>query len=210
VGEVLDEERPRLLPLPDKALSTDLVKPVAIDKTAFIRFDKNAYSVPPEHASSTLLLVADDRIVRVVNGKEEVARHVRSYGRKQVIEDPTHRQALVDNRKNAERQKGKDRLLAVTPAIAKLYERWVSHNRNLGSMTSRVLRLLDLYGDEVFRAAIDDMVAAGTHDPGALELLCERIRTKSGNKPAPLDVRFAEHVRDRDVVQHDLEAYDGR
>lgn len=209
VFEVLSEEQPRLLPLPEKALSTDMVKPVTVDKTAFIRFDNNAYSVPPEHASSTLLLVVDDRIVRVVKGTEEVARHVRSYGKKRVIEDPAHREALVENRKNAERQMGKDRLLAVTPAMAALYERWVSHNKNVGNTTSRVLRLLDLYGEDVLRAAVAEMVAAGTHDPGALELLCERIRTRRGKKPALLDVRFADHVYDRDVVPHDLEVYDG-
>lgn len=208
VRDCLDEEKRHLLALPDEPYAADVVTPVAVDKTAFARFDTNSYSVPAEHASQTLTLVADESVVRVLDGSTEVARHARSSGRRQVIEDPAHRAALLDEKRGAREQKGRDRLAAVAPHTDVLYQRWLDHGRNLGNMTSQVLRLLDLYGDEVFRAAVDDLIARDAHDPGALAVLCERRRRK--DQPVITAPRFADHVEDRDVIPHDLESYDAR
>jgi hypothetical protein len=208
VRECLGEEKERLLSLPTTTMSCDIVVPVAVDKTAFIRFDTNSYSVPTEHTSRTLTLAADDRIVRVLDGNTEVARHPRSYARRRVIEDLAHRKAILDDKRAAREHKGRDRLLAIAPNIDALYQRWLDHGRNLGNMTSQVLRLLDLYGDDVFRAAVGELVAKDAHDPGALAMLCEQKRKK--NQPVLIETRFAEHVADRDVIPHDLESYDAR
>ena len=61
VQECLDQERSMLLALPEKSFCTDLVTSAPVDKTAFVRFDTNSYSVPSRFASSTITLVADDR-----------------------------------------------------------------------------------------------------------------------------------------------------
>ena len=78
VGEVLQQERHRLLPLPDPLPATELIKPARVDKTAFVRYDSNDYSVPPQYARQTLTLVCDDRVVRLVDGSDVVAAHQRS------------------------------------------------------------------------------------------------------------------------------------
>jgi hypothetical protein len=65
VAEVFTEERLRLLPLREAALCTDLVTSVPADKTAFVTFDTNRYSVPPEAANRILTLVANDLEVRL-------------------------------------------------------------------------------------------------------------------------------------------------
>ena len=52
VADVFAEERQRLLAAPDPLPETDLVEPVAVDKTAFVRFDTNDYSVPPSTPSA--------------------------------------------------------------------------------------------------------------------------------------------------------------
>ncbi len=86
----LAEERRRLLPLPKSPPATDLVMPVIADKTAFVTFEGNDYSVPSEHSESTLTLIADDAEVRLVAGDDAVAHHVRCWGRHQTIENPAH------------------------------------------------------------------------------------------------------------------------
>jgi transposase len=88
VGEVLNEERGRLLALPDPLPDTDLIVPTIADRQAFIRFDTNRYSVPTDYAERSLTLVADDRDLRVLDGADVVARHERSYGKRQSIEHP--------------------------------------------------------------------------------------------------------------------------
>jgi hypothetical protein len=157
----------------------------------------------------TLTLVANDTTVRVVDGDAEVACHARSWGKHCVIEDMRHREKLLDEKRAAREAKGRDRLRAQIPDIGVLYERWVLAGRNLGSMTAQVIRLLDLYGAELLKAAVADVVAKDIHDPGALAVLCEQKR-KRGARPVPLDITLGAHVADRDVVPHDLESYDAK
>src|SRR3990167_5630900 len=73
VASVFEEERPRLLALPDPLPSVDLVAPIAVDKTAFVRLDTNRYSVPSEYARRTVTLVASDQVVRLLDGDREIA-----------------------------------------------------------------------------------------------------------------------------------------
>ncbi len=209
VRDCLEEERTRLLPLPNVLPATDQVIPVTVDKTASCRFDTNSYSVPPEYVKRMLTLAADDREVRLIDGATVVARHLRCWGRRQPVEASEHRAALVAEREGAGEAKGRDRLRAAVPAIDALYERWVDAGRNLGSMTTRTLKLLDLYGAEFLGAAVAEVLSRGMHDPGALAALCEQRRC-AGVAPVPLDVPLAAHVRDRDVVPHDLETYDAK
>ena len=53
------------------------------------------------------------------------------------------------------------------------------------------------------------VIARGTHDVGAVAIVCEQLRRKA-NKPVPLDVVLGSHVPDRDVIPHSLEGYDGK
>jgi len=76
-------------------------------------------------------------------------------------------------------------------------------------MTARTLKLLDLYGAELFTAAVEEVIARGMHDPGAFAALCEQRRS-ARNAPVPIDVPLAPHLRDRDVIPHDLETYDAK
>jgi len=207
VGEVRVEEQSHLLALPDPLPETDLVQPVAVDKTAFVRFDTNRYSVPPAHADKTLTLVASDVVVRLLDGDKEVATHARSWGRAQIIEAPEHRAELLDRKRAARQAKGLDRLSASIPGFDILLERWVKAGRNVGFMTAKASHLLDLYGIEILGAAAREAISRGTHDPGALAVLCEE-RRRAAESPVPIDIDLGAHVPDRDVIPHDLETYD--
>jgi transposase len=207
VGEVFAEERERLMPLPDPMPTADLVMPVVVDKTASVRLGTNRYSVPSNYVSATLTLVADDEHVRILDGDQVVAQHARSWGRCQRIDDAQHRRALVQNRPRAEAITVRDRLLAAVPALSVLYERWVDEARNVNFMTGHVRKLFGLYGQDVFGHAVRIMVERGTHDLGALALLCEQERQRM-KRPTPVAVVLGEHVVDSVVVPHDLASYD--
>lgn len=138
---------------------------------------------------------------------EVVARHARSWGKDQRIEDPEHRRELLEHKRAARVPKGRDRLLAEVVGIDALYKHWVDVGRNIGFMTVRVGKLLDLYGAEILTKAVADVLARGLHDPGALALRCEEARRVAA-KPMPIALELGEHVPDCDVVPHDLETYD--
>jgi transposase len=209
VAHCLIEEKQRLLPLPDPMPQTDLVEPVLVDKTAFVRFDTNLYSVPPDHVERTMTLVADDRSVRVLDGANVVAHHPRSWGHRQKVEYPEHHAEILRRKRGAAPSMGRDRLRAVAPQIDVLFERWVSAGRNIGSMTSQTTKLLDLYAADVFEKAIAEVILRGTHDPGEVGVLCEKHR-RAAERPVPIDVPLGDHIPDRDVIPHDLGSYDAK
>ncbi len=209
VADLFSEEKPRLLALPSPLPATDLVSAVVADKTAFIRFDLNAYSVPVKSAHRTLTLAADDSRIRLLDGTDVVAEHARNWGRHQRIERPEHRAEILAEKRRARDLKGRDRLRAEVEGIDPLFERWVNVGRNIGSMTVKTIVLLNLYGAEILTKAVRELLDRGHHDPGALAILCEKYRCDD-KRPVVLPVQFANHVEDRDVIPHDLGGYDER
>jgi transposase len=207
VGDVLADERARLLALPDPPPETARVEPTQIDRQAFVRVDTNRYSVPTEHAEKIRTLVVDDRIVRVLDGPAVIAEHARSWGRREVIEVPEHRAALVADRRAARALKGRDRLRAVAPMFDRIVARWGASGSALGRRVSQAIKLLELYGDHVFAAAVADIDSRQLADVGALAIACEH-RRKDKKRPVPIELVLPDHLDDADVVPHDLESYD--
>ena len=127
----------------------------------------------------------------------------------QRVEAHAHRAEILATKRHASDLKGRDRLHAVVPEIDVLIARWVAAGRNIGSMVGRTIHLLNLYGETLLGEAVAELVARGTHDPGALAILCEQ-RRRAADKPVPIDIRLGDHVPDRDVIPHDLGGYDAR
>jgi transposase len=207
VADVFDDERPRLLALPAALPETDAVVPVTVDKLAFVRVDTNRYSVPPTYARRALTLVASDATIRLLDGQQEVARHARCWGRNQTLELREHRAPILEEKRKARDLKGRDRLRVEVPEIEAMLARWVDAGRNIGSMIGFTIKLLDAYGAAILREVVADMLARGTHDRGAMAILCEQRRRRTAG-PAPLALALGEHVVERDVVPHDLGGYD--
>ena len=70
-------------------------------------------------------------------------------------------------------------------------------------------RDLDLYGDDIFRAAVDDVADRNIADPAAIGAVCARLRKKGEAVTATvLHAGFADYVDDKDVIHHDLESFD--
>ena len=66
-----------MLPLPTHPFDTDLVRSVRAEKTPYVRFDLNDYSIPPCALGRSLTLVASPTTVRLLDGATEIARHRR-------------------------------------------------------------------------------------------------------------------------------------
>jgi len=207
VAQLLAEERSHLLPLPAAPPATDRVLSVRADQTATVHFDTNLYSVPPAGAGKLLTLVASDTQVRVLEAAVELACHPRCWGRRQLIELPAHREAIVRLKRAAQELKGRDRLRTLVPSIDQLYGRWIEAGRSLRHMTAQTSKLLDLYGEAIFRESVAEILARGLHDPGALAQWCEQKR-RALTRPVPVELVLNHHVPDRDVIPHNLEDYD--
>lgn len=206
---MLEQERPRLIPLPQHPFETDIVRSVSSGKTPYVRFDRNLYSIPFELVRRPLTLVASAAAVRVLDGAKEVARHVRSYDTGVVVEDPNHVEALARLKARASGLRARDRLQTLVPSTQLLFERLAERGESLGHHTNRLVKLLDDCGADELAKAVTEALAHDAVSAGAVAHILEKQRRSRGLRP-PVTMVLPDHpgVRALNVVPHKLEEYD--
>jgi hypothetical protein len=209
VGNAFEEERGRLLCLPETPFPAEDRVEVHVGKTPYARVDGNDYSLPADRVRRTLTAYATSSVVRLLDGTELVATHTRSWGRNQVIEDPEHVAELVASKQRAAEARGLDRLARAAPQSRRLLTTVAEQGGNLGATTSSLLRLLDAFGGEALDAAIAESLDAGRAHPHAVRQVLDRIRHARG-LPPPVAVALPDRpgVRELAVTAHRLDTYD--
>lgn len=205
VVQVFEEEQPRLLPPPLHPFSTDLIATVCSRKTIYVRFDLNDYSIPPDSVGRPLTLVASDTTVRILDGAVEVARHRRSWDRRQMVLDPAHQQAVLKLKRKAFHSTPAGRLEQAVPECKTLIDRAFAQGESAGSQTTQLLRLLDEHGAAALRRAVVEAVERNTPRASSVAFLLRR-RPQS---PVPaVDLSHHPVAQSVDIRPHDLETYD--
>ena len=209
VREMFAKEKPHLLALPANPYVTDERVEVSIAKTPYARFDLNDYSVPHTCVRKILTVVADPKLVRILDGQEVVASHTRSYDKGEQIEEPSHIAKLVEWKAKAHEQKGMSRLAQMVPASKELLVKAAERGDGLGGITSSLLRLVERYGAAEVQIAILTALDRGVPHPNAVRLALE-VQREAKNQPPPVAVPMPEHVAKRDTVvkTHELNSYD--
>ncbi len=209
VAEIFEEEKARLLPLPAHPFDTDLVRPVRSEKTIYVHFDLNDYSIPPTAVGRPLTLVASDTDLRLLDGTVEIARHRRSYDRHERIEDPTHQQALLEDKRKAVGSTRNSRLTSAVPEIEALLDAAFRRGESAGPQTTQLLLLLDDYGASELRAAVCEALERGTPRASSVAyILSRRHRLRRGRTPLPVDLTRRPDLADLHVQPHNPETYD--
>lgn len=209
VREALEEERAKLLPLPETEPATEEALAVKVGKTPYVRFDLNDYSVPHAHVRKTLTVLASERQVRVLDGLEEVASHERNYDKGVQVEDPAHVAGLLKEKRRSKKGRATDRLVHAAPTIEKLLEELALRGENLGSLVNRFCRLLETYGAERLERAAREALARNALHPRSVRLILERERIEEGRPPiVPVELPDDPKVRGIRVRPHELSSYD--
>jgi transposase len=209
VAEAYAEEAPHLLPLPVHPFDTDLVIPVRSHKTLYIRFDLNDYTIPPTLVGHPLSLVASDTEVRLLQGTAQVARHRRSYDRHQRVEDPAHVEALLAEKQRARGSSPCARLIDAVPAAEAFLEAAFHRGESAAAMTEKLLLLLDDYGAEDLRAAVQEALERQTPRVSSVAYLLGK-RRRQAQRPTvlPVDLSRRPDLKDLYVKPHSAETYD--
>ncbi len=209
VREAFEQERSQLLGLPDNRYHTDEREVASVGKTPYVRFDGNDYTVPHTHVRRTVTVVATPTEVRILDGTQVIACHVRSYDKGEQVEDPAHIAALTEVKRQARRHRGQDRLFQAAPNSRDLLTQAAKRGDNLGSITAALLRLLDHYGAVELEAAIAEALRRDVPHPNAVRLSLERRREQREQDP-PLAVALPKDSRIRNLVvqPHKLDNYD--
>ena len=207
VAQAFAEEQSRLLPLPLHPFPTDLLLPVQAGKTIYLRFDLNDYSIPPSAVGRNLTLVASPSLVRILQGNEEIARHRRSYDRHQLVLDPAHQKALLEEKRKALGSTPGGRLAQAVPESEALLDAAFARGESVGSQTVQLLKLLDSYGREPLGSAIREALQRNTPRASSVASLL-RQRSTPPSAPTPVDLSRHPELQALEVQPHDLETYD--
>jgi len=209
VGEAFAQEQPHLRSLPDDRPATAERVEGRVGKTPYVRFDKNDYSVPPDHVRRPLTVVASETEVRLLDGPEEIARHPRHWGQGEQIERPEHIEALVARKREARQARAQDRLHHAAPASRALLVRLAERGGPLGSATAALGRLLDRYGAPALERAVQEALERDVPHPHAVRQILERRwREQHAQPPIPVALPDDPRVRDLVVTPHPLDRYD--
>lgn len=207
VQEAFEREKPLLLPLPEHPFETSLVRPVASGKTPYVRFDGNDYSIPHTLVHKPLTLAADETRIRVFDGNNEVARHTRSYDRGQRIEDGSHLEALGNEKRHARELCARDRLRGACPHAADLFFQIARRGDSMRGHTTRLLMLLDRYGEQKVDDAIAQALAKGAYSAESVAHILDQSARAQKLPPSLPTMEIAPDKR-VDVTPHRLDAYD--
>jgi len=208
VRQAFEDERGVLIPLPKEPFPAHERLEVEVGKTPYVRFDLNDYSIPHDRTQRTLVVYADLDQVRVADGNDVVATHVRCWDRAQQIEEPEHLQRLVDEKRRAREHRGLDRLARAARSSQPFLRVVAERGDNVGSATARLLVILDTVGASELEEALVEALERDTIHVGAVRQIVDRRRSSRGlPPPVSIPVARGEHA-DLVVTPHALSTYD--
>jgi transposase len=201
------QEKARLKPLPTTPFNTDDVEGTGVTKMFRAPFDRNKYSVPWRLASQQVIVRADDERVGIFLSNKQIAEHARCWSVGQDIEQPAHRQSLLDDRPRA--------LAAgsVPPALAALgdtgkdyFKLLAAGSRSIHRDATRLVFLVELFGAGATTSAMAEVMQTGHVGAEYVEYV---LRHKRGLDPHPPPLRLGNQQLDAiSVPEPDLSVYD--
>ncbi len=209
VEEAFQQERPRLLPLPEHPAETDHVVTVHSQKTPYVRFDLNDYSIPPEAVGRELTLVASGTTVRLLSGTAEIACHERSWDRHAQVEDPAHIQALLKQRKKVGGMTRLHSLLTMVPSAEAFLEAAVARGESDRTQANRLVGLAADYGSDLLERAVADALSRGTPTAASVTFLLQKLLRSLKKKPAlPVSIPSRPELVDLALSPRHARSYD--
>jgi hypothetical protein len=186
-----------------------LTRTVYADKTLCVRFDLNDYSAPPQALGRAPTLVASPTTVRLLDGATQIASHRRSYDRHQLVEDPAHRQALLEQKRKALGSTPSGRLAALVPGSSAFLQAACQRGESTARLTVQLLHLLDDYGAGELAAALREALDRQTPRLSSVAFIfARRHRQLRRRVPLPVNLSRRPDLEDLAVSNPSLEAYD--
>jgi transposase len=101
IAQRFERDREKLLALPPAPFEACEKRTTRASSQALVRYETNDYSVPSEYGHRQVLVKAFVWEVVISHSSEVIARHPRSYDREEMIFNPLHYLALLEQKSNA-------------------------------------------------------------------------------------------------------------
>jgi len=207
VKEAFLQEQPSLIALPDNPFDTREHKPAKAQKTPYIRFDLNDYSIPHPYVQKSLTVNACLKTVRIIDGETLVAEHPRSFSKGEQIENEQHISALWLAKTNAKAHRGQDRLAQASSHSQDFLQQAIERGHLLKSTINQLNQLLDDYGSTELDFALGETIKQQSAYPAAVQQILEQ-RREHRQQPSPIAVSVPEKVKHYQVKAAKLSDYD--
>lgn len=191
-------------PLPDCRETSQ----VFVHKDFAVRFDANAYTVPPWLIGKKLILKADKTTVTIYYRQKPVATHQRSWRRKQRIELPSH----VEQVKKMKKRLWQDKQIALFSSLGKpardFLQALADANQPIKKNVSRLLCLKDDYGASSLTHAINKALLHRAYGAHYIEnILYQEMTPQRHHPPVKLKNNALNHIRLPEPSLSDYDAY---
>jgi transposase len=204
-----EHERQFLRPLPACLFDTDEMVAAIVSSHARVKFDGNRYSVPPEVIDKTVLLRASDTEVRVVYQGREVARHLRSYDRGQLICQTAHRLEALKLRRRLRAHHVEETFDALGGEARKFHLELRCRPVKTIVHLRRILNLVRLYGRQEVITALARANEYQTFDAAYVEtILLQERRRRELPSPTELRPQRGELMEEIELDEPDPGVYD--
>jgi transposase len=205
--DMFTEEKPSLQPLPIEPYDIGVVKQARASRQFRVTIDTNRYSVPAQLAGVGLTLkLYPDRLCFYHENKL-VARHVRSYDRRQDYEHPDHPKVLLAQRKKARDQKIFMRFLSLSNKAQEYYRQMEQRRMNPFHHIRQIVALSEIYPPEQVTRAIEDAFHFKAFSCDYIANLLEQ-RSRQVKEPGALHLTRSSDLLDLTINKPDLSIYD--
>ena len=206
--DLFAQEQPHLQPLPQNRYDVACTTTARASSQFRITLDTNRYSVPAAYAHRRVTVKAYPDRVCIYFDAELIARHQRSYWRRQDIEDHEHAKSLIAKRSRAREQRLMLRFLALSPDAQAYHDGLEQKRLNARHHVRKILALAEVYpADSIARAIADGLAFEAFSAEYIANILETRARALS--EPGPLQLTRGIDLLDIDIPPPDLTVYDG-
>lgn len=205
--DMFADEKQSLQPLPIEPHDVGVVKQARASRQFRVTIDTNRYSVPAQLAGVGLTVkLYPDRLCFYHENKL-VARHVRSYDRRQDYEHPDHPKVLLAQRRRARDQKIFMRFLSLSGKAQEYYRQMENRRMNPVHHIRQIVALSEIYPSEQVTRAIEDAFHFKAFSCDYIANLLER-RSRQVKEPGALHLTRQSDLLDLTISEPDLSIYD--
>ena len=204
--DMFNEEASLLGQLPATPYDISQISQVRASPQYRISLDGNSYTVPAQLAGVRLTLKKYPYRICLYHGNDLVARHTRSYDRKQDIQNQDHSKILLAQRKKAADQAIYMKFLTLSDK-AKEYYQQLSHRRlNPFVHIRKIVALSEIYPREQIALAIEDAIKFDAFSSEYITNILEQ-RLRPAKEPGVLHVTRSSDLLDLTIDPPDLSIY---
>lgn len=204
--DMFKEESAHLGRLPATPYDISQISQVRASTQYRISLDGNTYTVPAQLAGVRLTLKKYPDRICLYHGNDLVARHTRSYDRKQDIQNQDHSKILLAQRKKAADQAIYMKFLTLSDKAKEYYQQLGHRRLNPFVHIRKIVALSEIYPREQIALAIEDAIKFDAFSSEYITNILEQ-RLRPAKEPGVLHVTRSSDLLNLTIDPPNLSVY---